>query len=426
MILRRPCTSLTLYISYLNRFASADTIVPDPTNPQSFNRYSYVNNNPVRFNDPTGHCIGAMSLIECMKAITSEYATRFNAAVDQAVDSTLTVDNGLTVASIVPYVGDAVDVYDGYNAYQEGDYVELGTVAVMAAAPGGGRLLRKIPAVDRIATEAGQRVGRVIGEAAQAFRRGCNNSFEAGTLVETIDGPIPIEEIDVGTYVLGYHEETGEIGYYPVTYLISHLDFKVVYLTIDGEVIVTTAEHPFYTSKGEWVDALNLRMGDEIRTAEWTTGVVESVYEVTRPQPMYNFTVATAHTYFVGEEQWLVHNTNGPCPKAIQTILNRYPVNHYKCDYCADELYNLFNESGQAATIGRINSNFPINYIRLKDGTIIANKSNFHEFIISDGRVYDSITGADGMLISDYKKLFPDYIFDDGTLNFHEDFRSPN
>lgn len=41
--------------SYLNRFASADTIVPDPTNPQSFNRYSYVHNNPIRFNDPSGH-----------------------------------------------------------------------------------------------------------------------------------------------------------------------------------------------------------------------------------------------------------------------------------------------------------------------------------------------------------------------------------
>ena len=41
--------------STLNRFASADTIVPDPANPQSFNRYSYVLNNPVNLIDPSGH-----------------------------------------------------------------------------------------------------------------------------------------------------------------------------------------------------------------------------------------------------------------------------------------------------------------------------------------------------------------------------------
>lgn len=43
------------YGSYLNRFASADTIVPDHVNPQAWNRYSYSYNNPVNYVDPTGH-----------------------------------------------------------------------------------------------------------------------------------------------------------------------------------------------------------------------------------------------------------------------------------------------------------------------------------------------------------------------------------
>jgi hypothetical protein len=32
--------------------------VPNPDNPQDFNRYAYVQNNPVRYVDPTGHCTG--------------------------------------------------------------------------------------------------------------------------------------------------------------------------------------------------------------------------------------------------------------------------------------------------------------------------------------------------------------------------------
>jgi len=43
------------YDPFLGRFISADTIVPDPLDPQAFNRYSYAGNNPIIYSDPTGH-----------------------------------------------------------------------------------------------------------------------------------------------------------------------------------------------------------------------------------------------------------------------------------------------------------------------------------------------------------------------------------
>jgi RHS repeat-associated protein len=43
------------YDPIIATFISADSIVPGPSSPQSFNRYSYVLNNPVIYIDPTGH-----------------------------------------------------------------------------------------------------------------------------------------------------------------------------------------------------------------------------------------------------------------------------------------------------------------------------------------------------------------------------------
>jgi RHS repeat-associated protein len=43
------------YDPILGRFISADTIVQNPFDPQSLNRYSYCINNPLKYTDPTGH-----------------------------------------------------------------------------------------------------------------------------------------------------------------------------------------------------------------------------------------------------------------------------------------------------------------------------------------------------------------------------------
>jgi len=43
------------YDPYINRWIQPDTIIPDPANPQSLNRFSYVLGNPVKFRDPSGH-----------------------------------------------------------------------------------------------------------------------------------------------------------------------------------------------------------------------------------------------------------------------------------------------------------------------------------------------------------------------------------
>ncbi len=46
------------YYSHIRHFTQPDDIIADLYNPQQLNRYSYVGNNPLTYNDPTGHIFG--------------------------------------------------------------------------------------------------------------------------------------------------------------------------------------------------------------------------------------------------------------------------------------------------------------------------------------------------------------------------------
>ena len=43
------------YDSALGRFIQADTMIPDPGSSTAYDRYAYVQNNPINFSDPSGH-----------------------------------------------------------------------------------------------------------------------------------------------------------------------------------------------------------------------------------------------------------------------------------------------------------------------------------------------------------------------------------
>ncbi len=127
----------------------------------------------------------------------------------------------------------------------------------------------------------------------------------------TEDGFKPISQIRKGDKVLAYDEATGTTGYFPVEQVWAHVDLRIEYLTLDGETVTTTPEHPFFTKERGWVAAGALWRGAHIRKADGSYGTVEKIEIVQRAQTMYNLTVSEAHTFFVGVEEWLVHND---CP----------------------------------------------------------------------------------------------------------------
>jgi len=61
------------YDAALGRFVQADSIVPNPSNPQALNRYSYTLNNPLKYTDPTGHMVAEDSVGGCDEPPPSPY-----------------------------------------------------------------------------------------------------------------------------------------------------------------------------------------------------------------------------------------------------------------------------------------------------------------------------------------------------------------
>ncbi len=131
-------------------------------------------------------------------------------------------------------------------------------------------------------------------------------SFEEETPVATDEGSIPIREVDVGDRVLAWNETLGREltgrGYYTVTDAYTDVHKVLVYLTIDGEALTTTPEHPFLQADGQWTPAGRLEVGDEIRNADGGYGIVEAKEFAATPQVMYNMTIADAHES--GSKRW--------------------------------------------------------------------------------------------------------------------------
>jgi RHS repeat-associated protein len=92
------------YDPALGRFLQPDSMVPEPGNPQSLNRYSYALNNPLKYSDPTGHCVemGA-SPIPCSRI--AEEVMRRGPQVLQQIES-LIVQYGPQVTQLLQQWGD--------------------------------------------------------------------------------------------------------------------------------------------------------------------------------------------------------------------------------------------------------------------------------------------------------------------------------
>jgi len=214
----------------------------------------------------------------------------------------------------------------------------------------------------------GAGAGKVIGlfgkRFADHFRRsGCSrNSFTAGTPVHTKDGLKSIEDIVIGDFVWATNAETDEKELKSVTHLIQgNKEYELFIIKFDNDEIVTaTSEHPFFVN-GKWVNAEELKAGDETLpiNADKLTRIT-NIETVVRTEKVFNLTVDNFHTFHVGDAGYLVHNANIFCSPTITAYFPRLRFrgliqNRNVADLSGNEIYNAFAKNGYQLTSHAIN-----------------------------------------------------------------------
>jgi hypothetical protein len=149
-----------------------------------------------------------------------------------------------------------------------------------------------------------------------------HSCFVAGTEVWTPAGQMPIENIRPGEFVLAQNVDTGEMAYKSVAATTVGPKLPLIEIHVGADTIRCTYGHLFWVSGVGWRMAKELREGNWLHTAIGPV-LIDSV-ERKGEASCHNLIVADFNTYFVGQQQLLVHDINvrGPTTAIVPGLVD--------------------------------------------------------------------------------------------------------
>ncbi|WP_269531858.1 Ig-like domain-containing protein [Chitinimonas sp. BJYL2] len=368
-----------VYDPLVARFMSADPLIQDPEHSQSYNRYTYVWNNPTNLTDPTGFVasdswqrwdqntsgliIQKPEDMECSRSgcrsPVGPDGPKWDAAettneggepsglekilingVKTARDTAAAIESATSgpISFVVPAVyGFGLLASDqlngGADAAEDILAGRLGYAAtgILLRAPGARTVLNKV----------------------RRLAKSCDCCFPAGTPVLTADGAVPIEEVTEGQLVYARNEHTGQTALKPVTQLMTTEGKPLFALVTQGKFgridrMEVTDNHPYWVQGKGWVAAAKLKPGMVLDSFDQGALRVVTLNALDRVETTYNFTVADYHTYFAGRQRVFVHNNNGCfCINGKKGFPKDFPTKNTK------DWSGTFKSEGEARALAR-------------------------------------------------------------------------
>ena len=288
-------TNSRYYNPQWGRFISADIPEVSAAEPDSvlrYNLYAYCLNNPVNLTDKDGTWPSWATKLIVGTAVIAAAAVLVVATGGAAAGPLGCFAVGALKGAVVgAAIGSATGAVTGAVGHRikTGSWEGAGEAALNSAADG-------------------YMMGSITGFISGGMTS--NQCFVAGTAILTSSGYVAIENIRAGDMVWASDPETGETELKPVVQTFRNETTELVHVTVNGEEIICTKEHPFYSPVKGWTAACQLRAGDILVLVNGEYVVVEQVQHELLESPVatYNFEVQDFHTYYVGESAVLVHN----------------------------------------------------------------------------------------------------------------------
>lgn len=308
-----------------------------------FDPYAYVQGNPETKNDPTGHwgwgdLVAAAVVAVVVAAVVIAAPVVVPVLIAAAADAVATTAATVSVAAAagVAAAADGAGAVGIASAVATTGYVAsvLGPDAMAVADDGAAALDDTAAALDDASAGCGDGL-----------------SFKSNTPVATNHGEQAIGTLQVGEQVWSYNPQTKQMELEPIQKIWLNHDNDLVDVTLVAptqnahgkatctkdthgktakkgapnkatctkdeqeqttekkEVIHTNEKHPFLTKEKGFIPVSQLKPGMHVLEADGRYGVVAKLVVVPGAMWMYNLTVAQDHTYAVGLDQWIVHNT---------------------------------------------------------------------------------------------------------------------
>ncbi|MFE0688237.1 polymorphic toxin-type HINT domain-containing protein [Streptomyces xiamenensis] len=355
------------YDPNLGRFISLDPLM-DRLDPQQMHGYTYGNNNPLAFSDPSGLFFDGLSKLvgkvassaskvfsgsskvgkSAHRATVQRSARKSNyrgkgGSSHGVISNAFYVGSGGSGYAQKAWVGDLgqwnpLTYLDPFSrrVVEEvgpiiGDVLEFGGNVVLPDFSGAKHCISNLE-ISWDCAWVGTDVFPILkplkalrktnkADSAQDARKSTRcHSFIPGTSVLMADGSEKsIEHVEVGDEVLAADPETGETSARRVTAELSSAGYKeLVELSLspegtDDAFVVATKGHPFWElGQRVWIEAGELEPGDLLAT---TLGLPVEIVEIRKSvklSQVHNLTVEGLHTYYVvvGSVPTLVHNSS--------------------------------------------------------------------------------------------------------------------